>query len=95
MPVRESCFFGDSWFPSIKAVLGIKKEFGHEYFGALKTNNSGTPKEELEKLMDKWNPGSYLVLECDEHGMWILGYKYSHRKKGEFIFMMLVAALLK
>ena len=83
---KRELFFGDSWFTSIKAVQGTKEEFGHEYFGALKTNHSGTPKEEIETLMDKWNPGSYLVLECEEHGMWILGYKYSHRKKGGFTY---------
>ena len=86
---KRETYYGDSWFTSIKAILGILAEFGHEYFGALKTNHSGTPKEEIEKIMDKWNPGSYLVLECEEHGMFILGYKYSHRKKGEFAFMIL------
>lgn len=80
---KRELYFGDSWFTGIKAVKGAKELFGHEYFGALKTNHSGTPKAEIEKLMEKWNPGSYLVLECKEHGMWIMGYKYSHRKKGE------------
>jgi hypothetical protein len=33
--------------------------------------------------MEKWNPGSHLVLECKEHGLWIMGYyEDSHRKKG-------------
>lgn len=86
---KREIYFGDSWFTSIKAILGIWEEFGHEYFGALKTNHSGTPKEEIEKLMDKWNPGSYLVLECEEKGLWIMGYKYSHRKKSEFTFIIL------
>ena len=83
---KRELYFGDSWFTSIKAVKGTKDQFGHEYFGALKTNHSGTPKEEIEKIMENWNPGSYLVLECEEHGMWIMGYKYSHRKKGELTF---------
>lgn len=65
-----------------------KTEFGHEYFGALKTNHGGTPKVEIEKIMEKWNPGSHLVLECKEHGLWIMGYKYSHRKKGESHFQV-------
>lgn len=82
---KRELYFGDSWFTSLKAANGVKEEFGHEYFGALKTNHSGTPKVEIEKLMEKWNPGSHLVLECKEHGVWIMGYKYSYRKKGEFI----------
>jgi hypothetical protein len=69
---KRELFFGDSWFTSIRAVKGTKEEFGQEYFGALKTNHSGTPKEEVETLMSKWNPvGSYLVLECEAHGMWM------------------------
>ena len=87
---KRELYFGDSWFTGIKAVKGIKDEFGHEYFGALKTNHSGTPKAEIEKLMEKWNPGSYLVLECEEHDMWIMGYKYSHRKKGEVVALVLL-----
>lgn len=79
---RES-WLGDSWFTGIKAVKGTRDKFAGEYFGALKTNHSGTPKQEIEKIMEKWNPGSYIVLECKEHGLWVLGYKYSYRKKGE------------
>lgn len=80
---KREIYFGDSWFTSVKAAKGTKNEYGHEYFGALKTNKGGTPKDEIEKLMDKWNAGSYLVMECEEHGLWILGYKYSYKKKGE------------
>ena len=87
---KREVYFGDSWFTGPRSATGLKVEFGHEYFGALKTNHGGTPKVEIERIMEKWNPGSHLVLECEEHGLWIMGYKYSHRKKGELIFSSLI-----
>ena len=30
----------------------------------MKTNHSGTPKEEMDKIMTDWPSGSYLVVEC-------------------------------
>ena len=79
---REVWYF-DSWFGSIKSVMGITEQLGHESFGVVKTNHSGTPKEEIEKIMKDWPSGSYLVMECEEHGLWMIGYKYSYKKKGE------------
>jgi hypothetical protein len=88
---KRELYVADSWFTSIKSAKGTKEIFGHELFGVVKTNHAGTPKQEIEKIMEKWNPGSYVVMECKEHGLWMLGYKYSHRKKGELTFCYLIA----
>jgi hypothetical protein len=44
---RGNFFYGDSWFTSWHLCTAAKERFGHEYFGALKTNHSGTSKEEM------------------------------------------------
>jgi hypothetical protein len=90
---KRELYFHDSWFTSVKSVRGMKKELGHECFGVLKTNHAGTPKEDLEKIMKDWPAGSQLVMECKEHKMFICAYKYSHRKKGEFKFMIVLTSL--
>lgn len=91
---KRETFLHDSWFTSVKSVKGVKRELGHESFGVLKTNYSGTPKEELEKIMKDWPSGSQLVMECKEHGMFICAYKYSHRKKGEFKSIVIICIFL-
>lgn len=79
---KREVFFGDSWFTSRRLCVALKRKFGHEYFGALKTNHSGTPKAEVEEIMKDWPSGSYLVLECKEVGLFYVGYKYSYKRKG-------------
>ena len=80
---KRELYHGDSWFTSRKLLSAIKEKFGHEYFGALKTNHSGTPKEMIEETMKDWPSGSYLVAECEELKLFIVGYKYSYKKKGK------------
>ena len=46
---KRELFFGDSWFTSRRLCVFLKEKYGHEYFGALKSNHSGTPTEVLEK----------------------------------------------
>ena len=82
---KREVFFGDSWFTSRRLCVAAKEELGHEYFGAMKTNHSGTPKEDVEKIMKDWPSGSYLVVECDELQLFMVGYKYSYKKKGKFL----------
>ena len=80
---KREVYNGDSWFTSRRLCDSNKQKFGHEYFGAMKTNHSGTPKEKVEEIMKDWPSGSYLVLECEELGMFFVGYKYNYRKKGK------------
>ena len=79
---KREVFFGDSWFTSRRLCVALMTKLGHEYFGALKTNHSGTPKAEVEEIMKKWPSRSYLVLECKEVGLFYVGYKYSYKRKG-------------
>ena len=72
----------DSWFTGRKSCKKTQ-ELGHEYFGALKTNHSGCPKEEIEAVMKDWPSGSYLVVECKQLKLFMIGYKYSFKKKGK------------
>ena len=50
-------------------------------FGAIKTSHSGTPKADVEEIMKDWPSGSYLVLECEELGLFFVGYKYNYKRK--------------
>ena len=90
---KRELFLGDSWFTSRRLVLGVKEKFNHEYFGAMKTNHSGTPKAEVDEIMKEAPAGAYLALECEEHGLFYLGYKYSYKKKGEFAFNLPLLAV--
>ena len=72
----------------------IKKDRGqnpksHELIGAIKTNTTFYPKEEIQTKMKGWPSGSYLVLECKapETGVDLvaLGYKYNASKVLTFI----------
>ena len=74
--------YGDSWFGSKKCCRYLKKELGHESVMAVKTNHSGLPKEELEKLMDNYPSGASVVLKSTENDcvLYFIGYKYNSRK---------------
>ena len=48
---KRELFLGNSWFTSRRLCLALKGKIGHEYFGALKTNHSGTPKAQVDKVM--------------------------------------------
>lgn len=80
---KREFYYGDSWFTSRRLCEGLKDLFCHEWFGALKTNHSGTPKNEIEKIMKDWPSGSYLVVECEELQLFMVGYKYNYRKNGK------------
>ena len=77
---KREVFFGNSWFTSRRLCVALSTKLGHEYFGALKTNHSGTPKAQVEEIMIDWPSGSYLVLECKEVGLFYVGYKYSYKQ---------------
>ena len=92
---KREVFFGDSWFTSRRLCVAAKEELGHEYFGAMKTNHSGTPKEDVEKIMKDWPSGSYLVVECDELQLFMVGYKYSYKKKASFCILRFILSWTK
>ena len=46
---KREVFLGDSWFTS-RRLLGAVKKQGHEYFGCVKTNHSGTAKVQVEEI---------------------------------------------
>lgn len=81
-------FTGDSWFSSVTAALAAQ-ELGHEYFGPVKTNTKGFPKDEIIDIMKDWPSGSSIVLECKEEKLFAVGYKYSLRSKGALLAFVL------
>ena len=85
-------FHGDSWFASVNAAT-VSNELGHDFVGPIKTNTAGFPKDEIEELMKDWPSGSYIVLECREHNLVAIGYKYSLRSKSESFHMFCVSFL--
>lgn len=56
----------------------------HEVIASVKNNSAWFPKEEMEKVMEDWPSGSYLVLECKAPetnvDLVAIGYKYNSRK---------------
>ena len=86
---KAESYAGDSWFSSTKAAVATQKQ-GQEYFGPIKTNTSGFPHAEINKWMESWPSGSYMVLECKEQKLFAVGYRYSLRSKGmSFSFVLL------
>jgi len=77
---KRELWNGDSWFTSITLIQAMKRE-GHEYFGALKNNHRGCPKNFVEETMKNWPSGSYIVLENEKEKLFYLGYRYSAKKK--------------
>ena len=65
----------------------MKEKFNSEYVGPVKTSHKHFPKKFLEETMDKWPPGSHLVLETvkDTNKYYAIGYKYSSKNVLVFI----------
>lgn len=80
---KREMIIADSWFASLRLCRALVRLLRHEFFGAVKTSHAGVPKEWVEKIMKNWPGGSYLVLECEEEGLFFVGYKYNYRKKGK------------
>ena len=78
---KREVYYGDSWFTSRCLCLFLKSQYGHEYFGAIKTSHSGMQKADVEEIMKDWPSGSYLVLECEELELFSVGYKYNYKRK--------------
>ena len=89
---KSDSFYGDSWFAGIKAATAANK-LGHNVFGPVKTNTSGFPINEITEWMKDWPSGSYVVLECKEHKLFAVGYKYSLRSKSKCTTLKIVSHL--
>ena len=78
---KREVFLGDLRFTSQRLCEGLRNKLGHESFGALKTAHSSTPKAEIDKIMNNWPAGSYLVLECKDTGLFMLGTNTITKRK--------------
>ena len=85
----KRCYYGDSWFGSVKAISNIAKT-GHHAVMMIKTSHSRTPKKWLEKTMRNMPGGTWIVMEgIDEKEdlpLICIGYKYN--KKKTLVFLM-------
>ena len=82
---KKSDFYnGDSWFAGVTAAIAAQ-DLGHEFFCPVKTNTAGFSIEKINEWMKDWPSGSYIVLECEEHRLFAVGYKYSLRSKSECV----------
>ena len=81
---KPDLYVGDSWFAGVNPATAAHR-FGHKLFGPVKINTSGFLNEEIKEWMKDWPSGSYVVLECKEHKLFAVGYKYSLRSKSEFV----------
>ena len=70
-------FIFDSWFASVQAGLALQKE-GYEFCGIVKMLHAGSPKSQVEALMEDMTGGTYIVLVSDD--LVFTGYKYNSRK---------------
>ena len=90
---KAESYAGDSWFSSVKAALATQEQ-GHDYFGPIKTNTSGFPHVEINKWMESWPSGAYMVLECKQQKLFAVGYRYSLRSKGMLFSSVLLDSVL-
>ena len=58
----KRCYYGDSWFGSVKAISNTAK-FGHHTVMIIKSSHSHTPKKWLESTMLDMPGGTCIVLE--------------------------------
>ena len=79
---KSDLYYRDSWFAGVTAAVEANK-LGHDFFGPVKTNTAGFPKQEIQTWMENWPSGAYIVLECKEHNLFGVGYKYSLRSKSK------------
>ena len=93
MMEKAESYAGDSWFSSVKAALATQEQ-GHDYFGPIKTNTSGFPHGEINKWMESWPSGAYMVLECKQQKLFAVGYRYSLRSKGMLFSSVLLDSVL-
>ena len=82
-------YFADSWFGSVK-TYGESMDSGVHYCGPVNMSHKGFCLATLEKLMEDWPGGSYLVINStprftDEIPPLAIGYKYNSRKVLGFI----------
>ena len=85
-PIR--CFYGDSWFGSVKAISNIAKA-GHHAVMMIKTSHSRTPKKWLERTMSDMPGGTWIVMEGQDEKenvpLICIGYKYNKKKTLVFL----------
>ena len=76
----KRCYYGDSWFGSVKEISNIAKS-GHHAVMMIKSSHSRTPKKWLESTMLDMPGGTWIVLEGrdeKEHVPLVcIGYKYN------------------
>ena len=84
---KDKTYFADAWFGLVNAVLAAT-ERGSHLVCVVKTNTNRYPKKFLESTMQKWPPGSHLLLQAFIEGKFVydLGYKYSKKKVICFLF---------
>ena len=58
----KRCFYGNSWFGSVKAISNIAKT-GHHAVMMIKTSHLHSPKKWLEKTMSNMPGGTWIVME--------------------------------
>ena len=71
-------YFSDIWFSGVKTAEEVMSKVV-DYYGKVKTSHKGFCLSTLEKLMNYWPVGSYIVLQItpivlgdiNTHGHWI------------------------
>ena len=84
---KKETYYADAWFGSVDSVVAAMDQ-GCHLICVIKTCHNRYPKKWIEEKMDKWPPGSHLLLESKIEGkkMYAIGYKYCKRKVLCFLF---------
>ena len=82
--ISNDTYFDDSWFSGVKNAEKEMAE-GVDYFGQLKMSHNGFCLYTLEKLMEDFPGGSYLVMKSTprvtgDRPLLAIGYKCNSRK---------------
>ena len=85
---KKRCYYGDSWFGSVKTAANISRA-GHHAVMMVKTAFSRSPKKWLEEKMKDMPGGVWIVLEGiaekEDVPVVCIGYKYNRKKVLTFV----------
>ena len=85
----KRCYFGDSWFGSVKTAANIGKA-GHHAVFMIKTAHARSPKKWLEDKMKGMPGGTWIVLEglAEQENVPLVSIGYKYNKKNVLTFVM-------
>ena len=89
----KRCYYGDSWFGSVKEISNIAKS-GHHAVMMIKSSHSCTSKNWLESTILYMPCGTWIVLEGrdEKEDVSLVCISYKYNKKKSLVFLTTTGA---